>query len=113
MTTSNNYYVYEHWRLDRDECFYVGKGHGSRAFSMKNRNKHHQAIVSKLNRIGSAFEVKIVASGLSEEEAFKTLEQSLPFKHLIKAVGLDSSEKAHGQFNEAIQKGNVSCQHGQ
>ena len=29
---------------------------------------------------------------LSEEAAFKTLEQSLPFKHLIKAVGLDSSE---------------------
>lgn len=22
----NNFYVYEHWRLDKDECFYVGKG---------------------------------------------------------------------------------------
>ena len=32
---------------------------------------------------------------MSEEEAFKTLEQSLPFKHLIKAVGLDSSEKGN------------------
>lgn len=32
---------------------------------------------------------------LSEEEAFKTLEQSLPFKHKIKAVGLDSSEKGN------------------
>ena len=29
---------------------------------------------------------------LSEEEAFATLEQSLPFKKYIKAVGLDSSE---------------------
>ena len=29
---------------------------------------------------------------LSEEEAFKTLEESLPFKEKIKAVGLDSSE---------------------
>lgn len=29
---------------------------------------------------------------LSEEDAFKTLKESLPFKHLIKAVGLDSSE---------------------
>lgn len=27
----NNFYVYEHWRLDRDECFYVGKGTGKRA----------------------------------------------------------------------------------
>lgn len=32
---------------------------------------------------------------MSEEEAFKTLEQSIPFKHLIKAVGLDSSEKGN------------------
>lgn len=32
---------------------------------------------------------------LSQEEAFKTLAQSLPFKHKIKAVGLDSSEKGN------------------
>ena len=32
---------------------------------------------------------------LPEESAFKTLEQSLPFKHLITAVGLDSSEKGN------------------
>ena len=32
---------------------------------------------------------------LSEEEAFKTLEQSLPFKDKITAVGLDSSEKGN------------------
>lgn len=32
---------------------------------------------------------------LPEESAFKTLEASLPFKHLIKAVGLDSSEKGN------------------
>lgn len=32
---------------------------------------------------------------LSEEEAFKTLEESLPFKDHILAVGLDSSEVGH------------------
>ena len=32
---------------------------------------------------------------LSEEEAFKTLEQSLPYKDWITAVGLDSSEKGN------------------
>ena len=32
---------------------------------------------------------------LSEEDAFETLSQSLPYKHLIKAVGLDSSEKGN------------------
>jgi hypothetical protein len=65
-----NFYVYEHWRLDRNECFYVGKGSGKRAYDMSCRNKHHQAIRAKLNRIGSAFEVRIVAFGLSEKESF-------------------------------------------
>ncbi len=32
---------------------------------------------------------------LSEKEAFKTLEYSLPYKHLIDGVGLDSSEKGN------------------
>lgn len=32
---------------------------------------------------------------LSEEDCFKTLEQSIPYKHKIKAVGLDSSEKGN------------------
>jgi len=63
------FYVYEHWRLDKDECFYVGKGKGKRAYS-SNRNQHWKNIVSKLEREGSAWEVRIVASGLSEKEAF-------------------------------------------
>lgn len=67
----NNFYVYEHWRLDRDECFYVGKGTGRRAYVFKGRNKYHAAICLKLSRIGSAFEIRIVASGLTEEEAFQ------------------------------------------
>lgn len=70
MTSSGTYYVYEHWRLDRDECFYVGKGTGYRAYSCASRNKFHKAICEKLKNIGSAFEVRIVASGLTEEEAF-------------------------------------------
>lgn len=70
MTTSGTFYVYEHWRLDRDECFYVGKGRAGRAYSMKGRNCHHKAIVAKLSRIGSALEVKMVAVGLSEADAF-------------------------------------------
>lgn len=32
---------------------------------------------------------------LSEDDAFKTLNESLPFKHKIKGVGLDSSELGH------------------
>lgn len=79
QTDGTIFYVYEHWRLDRDECFYVGKGRGGRAYSMKSRNRHHQAIVSKLRRIGSAFEVRIVAAGLTEANAFALEKERIKF----------------------------------
>ncbi len=43
---------------------------------------------------------------LSEEQAFKTLEQSLPFKDDIVAVGLDSSEVGHppSKFKKVFEK---------
>jgi adenine deaminase len=43
---------------------------------------------------------------LSEEEAFATLEEALPFKHLFCAVGLDSSERDHppAKFERVFRK---------
>lgn len=67
----NIFYVYEHWRPDRGECFYVGKGRGRRANELRNnRNRLHKFIQEKLSRLGTAVEVRIVADGLSESEAF-------------------------------------------
>lgn len=66
---SNIFYVYEHWRIDRDECFYVGKGCRNRAYSRSGRNTHWHNIVSKLERIGSGYEIRIVACGMSESDA--------------------------------------------
>ena len=34
MGGGGRFYVYKHWRLDRDECFYVGKESGCRAYDM-------------------------------------------------------------------------------
>jgi len=65
-----NFYVYEHWRTDTDLCFYVGKGRGKRAYNMSNRNFYHKAIQKKLNISGFAIEVKIVESGMEEQDAF-------------------------------------------
>lgn len=54
---------------------------------------------------------------LSEEEAFKTLEQSLPYKHLITAVGLDSSEKGNppskfkNVFEASVAEGYIPLAH--
>ena len=69
MASERIFYVYEHWRLDRDECFYVGKGCRQRAYARTGRNSHWGNIVAKLERIGSGYEVRMVACGLSEQEA--------------------------------------------
>lgn len=69
-TNVQTFYVYEHWRLDRDECFYVGKGKGRRAYTRSGRNTHWYNIVNKLERIGSGYEVRLVATALTESDAF-------------------------------------------
>lgn len=54
---------------------------------------------------------------LSEEKAFNTLQDSLPFKNLITAVGLDSSEKGNPPskfkkvFKASIQEGYIPLAH--
>ncbi len=54
---------------------------------------------------------------LSEESAFATLKSSLPYKHWIKAVGLDSSEKGNPPskfqrvFEAAVSEGYIPLAH--
>src|SRR5580658_6240831 len=68
---NGKFYVYEHWRPDRGECFYVGKGHGRRAYDMRRgRNRWHKFLQAKLSALGTAIEIKIIADGLTEAEAF-------------------------------------------
>ena len=81
------FYVYEHWRPDKNEPFYVGKGRKHRAGMMARRNPHHKAILEKLRRLGLSAEVKIVARDLSEDEAFK-LEKELISAWRLKNIDL-------------------------
>lgn len=54
---------------------------------------------------------------LDEAACFKTLEQSLPFKHKIKAIGLDSSEKGNppskfkSVFEASVKEGYIPLAH--
>lgn len=73
------FYVYEHWRLDRDECFYVGKGNGDRAYRRNGRGQHWNNIVSKLERIGSGYEIRLVATGLTEKLSFDLEKERIAF----------------------------------
>lgn len=79
MAVRQNYYVYEHWRLDKDECFYVGKGCRNRAYATHRRGSHWDNIVNKLERIGSGYEVRLVKTGLTEKEAFSLERERIAF----------------------------------
>ena len=79
---SRTFYVYEHWRPDKDECFYVGKGHGRRANDMRERdgrNQHHLNIQAKLARLGMCVEVRMVRDDLAEPEAFVLERERISF----------------------------------
>ena len=63
-------YVYEHWRPDTNQCFWVGKGTTFR-YRVYRRNRHYNNIAAKLKKYGLKIEVRFVAAGLSDEDAYQ------------------------------------------
>jgi hypothetical protein len=63
----NDFYVYEHLRVDTGEPFYVGKGRRKRAFRSDGRSDFWKRIVQK----SGGFTVRFVAKNLSEKIAFE------------------------------------------
>jgi hypothetical protein len=68
--TRNDFYVYEHWRPDTGQCFYVGKGRGRRARVLSGRIAYHRNIVASLRKSDLKIEIKYIATGLSESDAY-------------------------------------------
>lgn len=72
---------------------------------------------AKINLNVSSLLIMSYLRHLSEEDAFKTLEQSIPYKKLITAVGLDSSEKGNppskfkNVFEASIKEGYIPLAH--
>jgi adenosine deaminase len=90
------------------------------------RGVSFEAVINGISRACKDAELKLNVSSLlimsylrhlSEEEAFDTLKESLPFKHLIKAVGLDSSEKGNppskfkNVFEASVNEGYIPVAH--
>ena len=68
---SSNYYVYLHRLSDTGEVFYVGKGHGRRAWDKVDRNVYWKAKTH-----GRCYEIVFYAENLTEDQAF-TVEKQL------------------------------------
>ncbi len=81
----------------RAELFFDPQTHTARGVSMETViHGLHRACVDAESKLGiSAALILCFLRHLSEEEAFETLEQALPFRHLFIGVGLDSSELGH------------------
>lgn len=79
LEMDQSFCVYEHWRTDKNSCFYVGKGKAKRAFSTESRNDRYGKTVSKLKRHGLAVEIRIFAEGLTEEDAFRIERERIAF----------------------------------
>lgn len=80
-----DYYIYEHWRLDTGECFYVGKGRRHRAKNMFNRSRLHHIVQDQLKASGLQIDIRFVMRDLTHEVAIQ---------EEIKRIALRRSEGA-------------------
>lgn len=87
------FYVYEHWRSDKETCFYVGKGKGGRAYDLVRRSRHHQNVINYLMKNNFPVEVRIVETNLTENDAFDLERRRIAF---WRAAGLDLCNKTDG-----------------
>ena len=95
------------------EPFFDPQTHTERGIPME------VAITGISEALGDARDMLGISSGLilsflrhlSEEDAFATLQQAMPFRDLFFAVGLDSSEMGHppSKFTNVFEIGRASC----
>lgn len=102
--STNKHYVYEHWRLDKGVCFYVGKGQKRRAWDMgtkegtNSRNRWHRFLIKKLLP-KNLIDVRLVFVNLEEGRAFELERERISYWRAcgIKLVNLtDGGEGATG-----------------
>jgi hypothetical protein len=73
------YYVYELFRPDNNECFYVGKGSGRRAWIGDYRNDYYAQVINQLSEKSLEMIVRIYKDNLTEDEALKIETERLAY----------------------------------
>lgn len=95
------------------EIFFDPQTHTDRGVKFETViNGIHKALEKAESELGISYRlIMSYLRHLSEEAAFKTLEESIPFKHWIDGVGLDSSEMGNppSKFESVFKK---SAEHG-
>jgi group I intron endonuclease len=69
MDDKRIYYVYKWIRLDTNQVFYIGKGHGNRYKDRSMRNKYFNNVVNKVGM--DNIKIEIIENELDEQTAFE------------------------------------------
>jgi adenosine deaminase len=105
--------------VQHTEIFFDPQTHTSRGIKLSTVIEGiNEALIDGRKKLGiSSNLILCFLRHLSEEEAFKTLENALEFKNLIIGVGLDSSERGHPPskfkrvFEQALKEGFKTVAH--
>lgn len=112
------YYVYEHIREDNGSCFYVGRGHGERAY-VENRNALHDKVLKEHGCYVKIYKDKLTSQEASEleKERIKYYVETLHYGIDIK--GYEGEDKDHfltnrtwGGEDGCFKKGSENQQYG-
>ena len=100
---STKFYCYAHRTADTGHIFYIGKGHGNRAYS-KQRSKYWH---NKANKHG--YTVEIIASNLTERQAFDMEREFIAFYGRENLVNLtDGGDGTSGSVKSQETKDKIS-----
>lgn len=85
------FYVYEYFKKDDDEVFYVGKGTGRRMYELHNRNKYFNSVYAKYD-----CDVRIYKDGLTNEESCDIERQRIAELKLVQQAYCNFTEGGTG-----------------
>ncbi len=91
-----DYVVYEHWRTDTNQPFYVGKGKAGREKRLSQRGEWHKRVVNKVRHAGHDIEIRVVEKNLLPESAACFEKMRIAYWRAVKAPLVNATDGGDG-----------------
>ena len=93
---NREFYVYVHIRLDNNTVFYVGKGHGNRAYNLsRGKGTHHDNICK-----ACGCKAVIIKDNLTESQAFRL--ESKMIKYYVIMLGYGINIEGYDNYDHSL-----------
>ena len=93
---NREFYVYVHIRLDNNTVFYVGKGHGNRAYNLsRGKGTHHDNICK-----ACGCKAVIIKDNLTESQAFRL--ESKMIKYYVITLGYGINIEGYDDYDHEL-----------